>query len=124
MFKAEGLSDLPVLLLAYSDIVDVEQVLESNFQLTLIKIGLTNTIGVHFSETPQVNISTKEQSCLIMCLVLEGHPIDLYGTGNVDQILPKYVVHFCSQEEQSRKSQLDFWDEEPICRRSLGGLRI
>ena len=131
VFKAEGLSDLPVLLFAYSDIVDVEKVLESNFQLSLIKIGLANIIGGHFSETPQVDSSTREQSCLIMCLVLEGHPLDLDGTGNVvvtnvDQILPKYVVHFCSQEEagKSSNSDLDFLDEEPRCRGSLGGLRI
>jgi len=129
VFKAEGLSDLPVLLLAFSDIVDVGQVLESNFPLTLINIGLTQTIGVHFSETRQVDISTREQSCLIMCLVLEGHPLDRTGNvvvTNVDQILPKYVVHFCSQEEagKSSNSELDFWDEEPRCRGSLGGLRI
>jgi len=131
VFKAEGLSDLPVLLIAYTDIVDVKQVLESNFQLSLIKIGGTDTIGVHFSETPQVEISTREQSCLIMCLVLEGHPLDLYGPGNVvvtnvDQILPKYVVHFSSQEEvgKSNNSELDFWGEETRCKGSLGGLRI
>jgi len=133
VFKAEGLSDLPVLLIAYTDIVDVEQVLESNFQLSLIKIGATNTIGVHFSETPQVNISTREQSCLLMCLVLEGPPLGIYGPGNVvvtnvDQILPKYVVHFCSQEEDGNPStygqlRLDF-DEELRCRGRLGGLRI
>eukprot|EP00092_Neocalanus_flemingeri_P019670 GFUD01021304.1.p1 GENE.GFUD01021304.1~~GFUD01021304.1.p1 ORF type:complete len:467 (+),score=118.80 GFUD01021304.1:51-1451(+) len=102
-FRAEGVSDMPVLLFHATDMVDVEDVLENNFQLSLVNIDNGHTIGVHFTKCPKVDMSTKEQSCLIMCQVLEGHnssgvqDSSSLVVPDVDQILPKYVVHFTSE---------------------------
>jgi len=114
-FRAEGLVDAPVLLFHAKDQVDVEKVLENNFQLSIVNTGYVHTIGVHLTEWPKVDMSTKKQGCLIMCLVLEGHDMSRVHdrssiiVPNVDQILPKYVVHFTDGDavaasiKQSRK---------------------
>ena len=114
-FRAEGLVDAPVLLFHAKDQVDVEKVLENNFQLSIVNTGYVHTIGVHLTEWPKVDMSTKKQGCLIMCLVLEGHDMSKVHdrssiiVPNVDQILPKYVVHFTDADaftasiKQSRK---------------------
>jgi len=102
MMKSVGFSDLSSLLFPVKCPLDMEEVLENNFRMTVLEMGFYSTmIGVLFTETPKVPIVDmlpEEQSHLMMCLVLAGDSaIDREGNisvTSVNKILPKYVVHY------------------------------
>ena len=114
MMKSVGFNDLSSLLFPVQCPLDMDEVLENNFKMTVLEhqegweMGFNFTmIGVLFTDTlkvPIMDMSPDEQRHLLMCLVLASDSaIDREGNitvTSVNKILPKYVVHYCVEKSE------------------------
>jgi len=106
--KNRGFSDTASLLFPVTCPPDIKEVLDNNFKSAVVKVGFfSDKVGVLLTDTPKVqnvDMMNGEERYLLMCLVLAGNSV-ADGEGNilvknVNNILPKYVVHFCQRRKE------------------------